>query len=197
MNLFKKLTSTRSARSKLPNKSAQKSYRNRSLSINRSPFLNKSTKSHSVSNNITIMNRERKQIISIESKFKDSINIVNDYYASQNEIDFKMDQILLKDIMQGFPYLKQNKKLANYFLTFVYSNETMAIDWFLFMSNIKILIKNNEINATEHKILIKHIRNFCNFWKSSIRPIKLTQLTPRRKYEKKLLEECDELLSIL
>jgi len=73
----------------------------------------------------------------------------------------------------------------------------MAIDWFLFMYNIKILLKNNEINATEHKILIKHIRNFCNFWKSSIRPIKLSQLTPRRKYEKNLLEECDELLSIL
>ena len=78
------------------------------------------------------MNRERKQIISIESKFKDSINTVNDY-ASQNEIDFKMDPILLKDIMQGFPYLKQNKKLANYFLTFVYSNETMAIGFYLYL----------------------------------------------------------------
>lgn len=195
MNLFKKLTSrsrTRSAHS--PSKSSS---RKRNMSLNKSPFSNKSVKSQPVLNNITIMNRERKQIISIEQKFKDSINIVNDYYASQNEIDFKMDAILLKDIMQGFPYLKQNKKLANYFLTFVYTNETMAIDWFLFISNIKTLLKNNEINSTEHKILIRHIRNFCNFWKSCIRPIKLTQLTPRRKYEKNLLEECDELLSIL
>lgn len=198
MNLFKKLTSRSRTISKLSNKSAQKSYRgNRSLSINRSPFLNKSLKSRSVPNNITVSNREKKQILSIEKKFEHSINIVNDYYIQENETELKMDPILITDIMQGFPYLKQNKKLASYFLSFVYSNHVLSLDWFIFISNIKNLLKNNEINKNDHKILIKHIRNFCIFWKSAIRVITLTQLTPRRKYEKNLLEECDELLSIL
>ena len=76
-------------------------------------------------------------------------------------------------------------------------HKTIFVDWLIFIFYIKSLLKKNEINITKHKILIKHIRNFCIFWKSVIPPSKLSQLTKSRQYDKDLLDECDNLLSII